>query len=340
MFLCKRFLLTVVSVSWLTTSLFAQKDPPPTPLQLPALSREKTPAPLTDKSVTSPAENAQPKTTAANPQPLQLPPGVKAERDLAYVENGHERQKLDVYLPSEVKEGAKPLPLIVWIHGGGWTGGNKERPPAVRFVNEGYAVASINYRLSQHAIYPAQIEDCKTAIRWLRANAKKYNFDPEHVGVWGASAGGHLVALLGTTAEAKELEGKGANLDQSSRVQCVVDWFGPTDFTVIGDMAENPNSPVCKLLGGTVKEHKQLAEQASPAKFVNKNSAPFLIQHGDKDPLVPIAQSEELEEYLKKAGVEVTLQKIAGAGHGFGNKESEIAPPIKAFFEKHLKNEK
>ena len=269
-----------------------------------------------------------------------LPPGVKAERDLAYVENGHERQKLDLYWPSDVKDESKPLPLIVWIHGGAWAAGNKDNPPALRLIPEGYAVASLNYRLSQHAVYPAQIEDCKTAVRWLRANAAKYRLDPDHFGAWGASAGGHLVALLGTTGEVKELDGKGANLDQSSRVQCVVDWCGPTDFTSFAAMADVPTSPVAKLLGGVVKEHRELAEKASPAKFANRNSAPFLIQHGDKDSVVPIRQSETLEQSLKTAGVEVTLQKISGAGHNFGNRESEIAPPIKAFFQKHLKNEK
>ena len=105
------------------------------------------------------------------------------------------------------------------------------------FVAKGYAVASINYRLSQHAVFPAQIEDCKAAIRWLRANAAKYHLDPDHIGVWGASAGGHLVALLGTTGGVKELEGQGGNLDQSSRVQCVVDWFGPSDLADDGRQA-------------------------------------------------------------------------------------------------------
>ena len=270
------------------------------------------------------------------PQKGTLPPGVKAERDLAYVPNGHERQKLDLYLPSEQKDGAKPLPLLVWIHGGGWEAGSKDNPPALRFVPDGYALASINYRLSQHAVFPAQIEDCKAAIRWLRANAKQYNIDSDHIGVWGASAGGHLVALLGTTADVKEFD-VGGNLEQSSCVQCVCDFFGPTDFTHIGNDLDKPESPVSKLLGGPVKEHKDLAAKASPVTYVSKNAAPCLIMHGDKDPLVPIHQSEELEADLKKAGVEVTFTVIAGAGHGFGSKSAELAQPIKEFFDKHLK---
>ena len=122
------------------------------------------------------------------PAPPRLPAGVKMLRDSEYVPDGHERHRLDLYLP-ERSEGRRPL--IVWIHGGGWTGGSKEGCPAVSFVSKGYAVASINYRLSQHAVFPAQIEDCKAAIRWLRTNAAKYGLEPEHVGVWGASAGGH-----------------------------------------------------------------------------------------------------------------------------------------------------
>ena len=152
---------------------------------------------------------------------------------------------------------------------------------------KGYAVASINYRLSQHAVFPAQIEDCKAAIRWLRANAAKYHLDPDHIGVWGASAGGHLVALLGTTGSVKELEGKGGNLDQSSRVQCVVDWFGPTDLATMGGSHDKPGSPESRLIGGPVQENKEKARKASPLTYVSKDSAPFLIMHGDQDNTVP-----------------------------------------------------
>ena len=271
------------------------------------------------------------------PKQLMIPTGMTIERDLAYVPNGHEREKLDLYLPAGADKAATPLPLIVWIHGGGWEAGSKDRPPALPLVADGYALASINYRLSQHAVFPAQIEDCKAAIRWLRANSKKYNYDPNRIGVFGASAGGHLVALLGTTADVKDFDNCGGNADQSSGVQCCVDWFGPTDFMHIGNELDKPDSPVSKLLGGPVKEHKDLAAKASPVTYVNKNAAPFLIMHGDKDPLVPIHQSEELEAALKKAGVEVTFQAIAGAGHGFGAKTIELAVPIREFFDKHLK---
>ena len=173
-----------------------------------------------------PAFSQQPPKT---PPPPKLPAGVKALRDIPYVESGHARNRLDLYLPEKVDH---PLPIVVWIHGGGWQAGNKgQRCPAIPLAAAGYAVASINYRLSQHALFPAQLEDCKAAIRWLRANAAQYHFDPKHVGVWGLSAGGHLAGLLGTTGGMKEFEGKGGNLDQSSRVQAVADWCGPMDFT-------------------------------------------------------------------------------------------------------------
>jgi len=153
--------------------------------------------------------------TPSSAQPI-IPYGVKVFRDIPYVSNGHERQKLDLYLPENSNE---PLPVIIWIHGGGWQSGSKENCLPLRkgFVNRGYAIASINYRLSSHATFPAQIEDCKSAIRWLRAHAKEYGLDVSRFGVWRSSAGGHLAALIGTTGDLKEFD-VGENLDQSSRV--------------------------------------------------------------------------------------------------------------------------
>ena len=168
--------------------------------------------------------------TAAQPKSQPVPEGVTVHRDLEYVEKGHARNKLDVYQPKS--EGA--LPVVVWIHGGAWQTGSKENCPALFLSEKGYAVVSVNYRLSGHAVFPAQIEDCKAALRWVRANAKVYNLNPERIGVWGSSAGGHLAALLGTSGEVEALEGKGGNAKQSSRVQCAVDFFGPTDFAKMG----------------------------------------------------------------------------------------------------------
>ena len=268
------------------------------------------------------------------PAPPKLPAAIKVLRDLQYVEGGHERNRLDLYLP-EKAEGR--LPLVVWIHGGAWWAGSKDGCPAIFLTTKGYAVASINYRLSQHAVFPAQIEDCKAAIRWLRANAGKYHLDPDHIGVWGSSAGGHLVAMLGTTGNVKELEGAGGNLDQSSRVQCVVDWFGPTALPM-GGSHNDPGSPESRLIGGPVLENKEKARKASPMTYVGKDSAPFLIMHGDQDKTVPLNQSEVLAEALKKAGVEVTFVIVKGNGHGGpGFNSPENRKLIEDFFAKHLR---
>ena len=257
---------------------------------------------------------------AAPGQTQSMPAGAKALCDMVYIENGHERQKLDLYLPANT-EGS--FPLIIWVHGGAWKGGSKDRCPAARFVSQGYAVASVNYRLSQHAVFPAQIQDCKAAVRWLRAHAKEYRLDPDRFAAWGSSAGGHLVALLGVTGDTKEFD-IGPNLDYSSRVQAVVDYFGPTDLTRMAaqsgpDSAMNhdaPNSPESELIGGPVPDNPEKALKASPITYVSKNDPPFLLVHGDKDPLVPWQQSQMLNEALKKAGVESELQIVKGAGHG------------------------
>lgn len=270
---------------------------------------------------------------------ISLPEGTKALRDIAYVTNGHERQKLDLFIPTGATH---LLPLIIWVHGGAWKGGSKEQCPALRYLERGYAVASINYRLSQHAIFPAQIADCKAAVRWLRAHAKENHLDPERFAAWGSSAGGHLVALLGTSGGVKEFE-TGENPKFSSRVQAVVDFFGPTDFTQMSkyslpnapfdhDAAESPES---QLIGGAIQQNKDKAAKANPITYVSKDDPPFLIMHGDKDNVVPYQQSELLRDALQKAGVPVTFKIIAGAGHGFGGRE--IDAQVAEFFEKHLK---
>jgi acetyl esterase/lipase len=280
---------------------------------------------------------------AAQSGKSKLPEGTKVHRNLEYVKDGHERQRLDLYVPNA----DAALPVIVWIHGGAWMGGSKDGGgPALPFVGKGYAVASINYRLSGHAVFPAQIEDCKAAIRWLRANAKTYKLDPERIGVWGASAGGHLAALLGTTGGVKELEGKGGNAEQSSRVQAVVDFFGPTDFLQMDAHARKgsllkhdpANSPESRLIGGAIQKNVEKVKRANPIHYVKKEAPPFFIAHGEQDPVVPCHQSELLYEALKKAEVEITFQKIPGAGHGgkeFSTDKMQAA--IGAFFDKHLK---
>jgi acetyl esterase/lipase len=255
------------------------------------------------------------------------------------VPNAAPRQRLDLYLPAQAS--SNPLPLIVYIHGGAWRAGSKDDCPGRRLVPLGYAAASIEYRFSQDAPYPAQIEDCKAAIRWLRAHSHQYGIDPTRIGVWGASAGGHLVALLGVTGHISDFD-TGANLDQSSAVQCVVDFFGPTDFLHYGDVPapdlDAAGSAIEQLLGGPVSTHQALARSASPVDFVTRDAAPFLILHGDHDPLVPLQQSQELNADLQKAGVESTLRVVAGGGHGgAGFNAPANRKLIVDFLDRHLK---
>jgi len=254
---------------------------------------------------------------------------TRVVKDLEYVAYGHERHRLDLYLPAASD---RPAPIIVWVHGGGWAGGSKAGTPAIRMVRSGFAVASINYRLSQHAIFPAQIHDCKAAIRWLRAHASEYRLDPAHVGVWGSSAGGHLVALMGTSNGVSDLEGLLGNPEQSSDVQAVVDWFGPTDFLTVGSKETRTH-----FLGGDPQTIPEQARRASPMHYVSKDDPPFLVMHGDADPTVPIAQSETFAKALQGAGVDATLVNVVGGGHGgklFTNDESMHR--IESFFRKHL----
>ncbi len=259
-----------------------------------------------------------PSIAVAQPSPPRLPEGAAVHRDLAYVSNGHARQKLDLYLPRD----GKNLPLIINIHGGAFRAGSKESGVPLGYLAQGFAVASINYRLSQHAIFPAQIEDCKAAVRWLRAHASEYRLDPNHFAAWGSSAGGHLAAMLGTTGDVREFD-VGENLTASSRVQAVVDYFGPTDFLQM-DVHRLPNgmvhdaadSPESQLVGGPIQDNKEKVAKANPITYVAKNAPPFLICHGDSDPLVPHHQSELLAAALKKAGVPVTFYTVKGGGHG------------------------
>jgi len=286
--------------------------------------------------ISSIASGQQPKQSP--PLPSQLPEGAIVHRDLPYVTNGHERHKLDLYLPKEGKD----LPLIIWVHGGAFRMGSKNVGAPLAYLADGYAVASLNYRLSQQAIFPAQIEDCKAAVRWLRANATKFNLDPNRFGAWGASAGGHLVAMLGATGDVKEFD-VGENLAVSSRVQVVADYFGPTDFLQMddhrlpnGQVHNTPDSPESQLIGVPLQENKEKVARANPITYITKDDPPFLIVHGDSDPLVPHHQSELLAAALEKAGIPTTFYTVKGGGHG--NFKDPVVPEItKKFFAKYLK---
>ncbi len=276
-------------------------------------------------------------------QPSRVPAGVRGEFDIPYAGTNDPRQSLDLYLP-EKPASKEPLPVVVWIHGGAWRAGNKHSGLSrlAPLVASGhYAGVSVGYRLTGQASWPAQIYDCKAAIRWIRAHAEKYHLDADKIGVWGSSAGGHLVAMLGTSGGVEQLEGNlGDCNDQSSRVQCVVDFFGPSNLLTMGDypsgMDHNaPDSPESKLVGGPILQTKDVARAASPITYVSADDPPFLIVHGDRDMTVPYHQSVELHEALRKVGVDSTLITVKGGGHGF--RTPEALRRVRAFLDKHLR---
>lgn len=267
--------------------------------------------------------------------------GFRIEKNLDYVGAGHDRQTLDLFLPKA--KGPKSRPLLVFIHGGAWLGGSKEGGfrRLMPYLRSGkYVGASLNYRLSQHAIWPAQIHDCKAAIRWLKANASKYGYDAERIGIWGTSAGGHLVAMLGVAGDVSSLEGQlGKHLHQNSKVTCVVNYFGPANLLTMDDHPSSikhnaPDSPESKLVGGAVQETKKAARNASPVTHVSEGDAPILNVHGTNDKLVPYAQSVEFSAVLKKAKVPMTFITMKDAGHGF--RSELLQQRVATFFGKHL----
>ena len=238
-------------------------------------------------------------------------------RDIEYGTADHLSLKLDLYLPA-----ARKSPLIVWVHGGAWRAGSRQEMPLGRLVEQGYAVASIDYRLSTVAPFPAQAHDIKGAIRFLRAKAGEYGYDADRLAIAGASAGAHLAALVGVTNGDKALEcSVGGNLDQSSDVRAIVSLFGASDLTTI--LAQStPHGlevrvPALQLLlGGQPAEKPDLAKLASPVEHIDAQDPPLLLVHGDADPQMPLEQSRELAAAYQKAGCQVHLEIIPGAVHG------------------------
>jgi acetyl esterase/lipase len=269
------------------------------------------------------------------------PSEARTIKDLCYVPGKENRsQSLDLYLPAS---SGQPLPLIVYIHGGGWAAGDKAQGPNDPLEKSGYACASLNYRLSDEATFPAQIYDCKAAIRWLRAHAKEYNINPNKIGVWGISAGGLLASLLGTSGGAREIEGNEGNLETNSAVQAVCDWCGPADLTKFSQEVgphqrldpDDPDGVIAKFLGGLPKEKQANAQLANPIKYISADDPPFLIMHGDVDDIVPIAQSKDLYAALQSAHVESKMVTASGAGHDFFTPDA--AQEVINFFDQHLK---
>lgn len=274
---------------------------------------------------------------AQQPAP-SLPANIRAELDIPYAATDNPRQRLDLFLPKDAASDAK-LPLIVYIHGGGWQGGDKRAGlMLLPLVQSGqYALASVGYRLTGEAIWPAQIHDCKAAIRWLRANASTYGIDPARIGVAGSSAGGHLVCLLGTTGDVADLEGSlGEHRGVDSRVVCVVNQFGPTDFIDIDGANDAAKGMVAKLLGGPPADVPDVARAASPLAHVTKDDAPVICIHGTADQLVPYSQSTKLDKAYEQAGLECIVLTIPDGGHG-GFRNPEVNVRTMQFLDKYLR---
>lgn len=263
---------------------------------------------------------------------------VKLLEDVQYARVGDLSLKLDLYLPAQPQAASKP-PLVVWIHGGGWREFSKDRCLLIWLAAEGYAVASVQYRLApDQGYWPAQMHDVKGAVRWLRAHAGEYGYDTTRIAAAGESAGGHLSLMLGTTAGNKELEGTtGGNETQSTKVDAVVNYYGPSDLLSFGQDLNQPEI-LSFLFNGPVSQTKAQYEQAAPINHVSAGDAPVLTLHGDKDPLVFLNHSTRMEEVYKKAGLDYTLHVIPGMGHGgpaFADTQRKTL--IKSFLDKHLR---
>jgi acetyl esterase/lipase len=261
---------------------------------------------------------------------------------VAYCKRNGVALKMDIYFPKQAKDVA--MPIVVYVHGGGWIAGSKGRGPGMSdtpaLLERGFVVAAVNYRLAPKYKFPVQIEDVKCAIRFLRAHALPLHIDPKRIGAWGSSAGGHLVALLGLTDASAGFD-VGEYLDQSSRVQAVVDMFGPTNLMT---WSRGTNGVFAKRVFGITSKDDPMLARGSPVTYVSKDAPPFLILQGEKDGLVPPSQSQELYDRLKEAGANVNLVMVKNAGHAFTRSGGKIDPSradltkmIADFFDKNLR---
>ncbi len=267
-------------------------------------------------------------------------------KDIPYAATDNPRQTLDLALPKQ-RADDKPLAVLVYIHGGAWRNGSK-RGGLSRIANflqtKRYAGVSIGYRLTPEQRWPAQIHDCKAAIRWIKAHAKQYGLDPNRIAACGDSAGGHLVSMLGVSAGNKDLEGTlGKHSDQTSTVAAVINYFGPSQLLLLdskpGTMVHDaPDSPEGMLIGGPIQQHKQATLLASPLHYVNKPICPFLIIHGTKDMIIPCHQAEILDAALDKHKSESILIRVTGAGHGVGGRF--LDETVLRFVDHHLFGQK
>lgn len=274
----------------------------------------------------------------------KIPDGVGYEENIGYRKGDSDAWKLDIAYPKKKSE--KPYPAIIFVHGGGWRSGDKTngmfRTIPIDYATKGYVCISINYRLTGEAPFPACVEDCKNAVRWLRANANKYNVDSDRIGAFGNSAGAHLVAMLGVVPAEAGLEGDGPHQEYSSRVQCVACAAAPTNFPKwYGKEVDYKaiNGTLKMFFGsGTIDEYKELAKKASPITYVKPGTVPFFVCHGTADRTVPVYQGDSFVEALKEAKADVTYLRYDGAGHGAMNQnKKESFAELEKFFQRNLK---
>ena len=270
---------------------------------------------------------------------------VVVEKDIVYGTGGGKDLKLDLARP-EQSHGL--LPAIVYIHGGGWQGGSRDgyHKDIQEAAKRGYVAVTVSYRLTdpdEHGKarqpFPAQVEDVKCAVRWLRANAEKYHIDPNRIGATGGSAGGHLSLMLGVLGDSQKFEGGGGHPGVSSRVQAVVNYFGPTDLTHLYSSSKRVAGILDVLLNGSPEQVGASYQEASPVTYVSKDTPPTLTLHGTADPIVPVDQATEFDAAMKKAGASHTLTLMEGEGHGFKKEADRKAREATfKFFDEHLKN--
>lgn len=270
---------------------------------------------------------------------------IVVESNLIYGRGGDAELRLDLARPNT---GPGPFPAIVFIHGGGWAAGSRQsfRSKIEQAAKNGYVAVTIDYRLTDpdpethlgKVPFPAQIQDCKCAVRWLRAMSNQYHIDTDRIGVIGASAGGHLALLVGLADESAGLEGEGGHGGNSSRVRAVVNFFGPTDLAKAYDEADAAKGFLKALCQGAPSSSEKLYKEGSPVTYVSKDDPPVLTIHGEKDPLVLVSQAKVLDETMKEVGAQHELLILEGQGHGFSGEAAQRAEEaLWSFFDRELR---
>ena len=266
-----------------------------------------------------------------------VPDNVVWEEAIEYTNPDNQHLQLNLARP---KSGEGPFPAVICIHGGGFRAGKRDGYDGlcVKLAERGYVAATISYRLAPQFQFPAAVHDTKAAVRWMRANARKYKVDPERIGVTGGSAGGHLAQFLAVTAHVPRFEGQGGNPDQSSAVACVVNVYGPSDFTKSYGKSVDAHEVLPLWFGGNLETRRDLHIQGSPLYWVTPDAAPTLCIHGTEDKYVAHEQAVWLVDKLKAATVEAELVTLEGAGHGFKGADAEKAEKaLFEYFDKKLK---